>query len=117
MKIKALAKYSLRFLMLQGILTAFTIFYFDNYLIWSQEFKREIYLNLLEDKERFFPLLSDSLISVDLVLALLIFIFLLLLYSTKFYTYVNELTYSMNRNLFGEYFQIYLVYRSHIYKA
>ena len=114
MKIKALAKYSIRFLMLQGILTAFTIFYFDNYLIWSQEFKREIYLNLLEDKERFFPLLSDSLISVDLVLALLIFIFLLLLYSTKFYTYVNELTYSMNRNLFGEYFQIYLVWTSYL---
>ena len=78
MKIKSLAKYSLRFLLLQGVLTVFTIFYFDNYLIWSQEFKREIYFNLLEDKDRFFPILSDNLISVDLVLALLIFIFLII---------------------------------------
>jgi len=114
MKIKSLAKYSFRFLLLQGVLTVFTIFYFDNYLIWSQEFKREIYFNLLEDKDRFFPILSDNLISVDLVLALLIFIFLIMLYSTKFYTYVNELTYSMNRNLLGEYFQIYLVWTSYL---
>ena len=114
MNIKNLAKYSLRFLLLQGILTAFTIFYFDNYLIWNQDFKKEIYLNLLEDKSRFFPLLKDNLISVDIVLALLIFVFLIILYSTKFYTYVNELTYSMNRNLLGEYFQIYLVWTSYI---
>ena len=46
MNIKNLAKYSLRFLLLQGILTAFTIFYFDNYLIWDQDFKKEIYFNL-----------------------------------------------------------------------
>ena len=114
MNIKNLAKYSLRFLLLQGILTAFTIFYFDNYLIWDQDFKKEIYFNLLEDKNRFFPLLKDNLISVDIVLALLIFVFLIILYSTKFYTYVNELTYSMNRNLLGEYFQIYLVWTSYI---
>lgn len=114
MNIKNLAKYSLRFLLLQGILTAFTIFYFDNYLIWDQDFKKEIYFNLLEDKNRFFPLVKDNLISVDIVLALLIFVFLIILYSTKFYTYVNELTYSMNRNLLGEYFQIYLVWTSYI---
>jgi len=114
MKIKTLVKYSFRFLILQGILTAFIIFYFDNYLIWNKEFKREIYFNLLEDKERFFPFLSDSLISVDFVLTLLIFIFLIIIYSTKFYTYVNELSYSMNRNLFGEYFQIYLVWTSYL---
>ena len=114
MKLKNLAKYSFRFLLLQGILTAFTIFYFDNFLIWDDNFKIEIYLNLLEDKERFFPIINDRFISVDGVLALLIFFFLILLYSTKFYTYVNELTYSMNRNLLGEYFQIYLVWTSFI---
>jgi len=114
MKIKNLAKYSFRFLLLQGILTAFTIFYFDNFLIWDDNFKIEIYLNLLEDKEKFFPIINDRFISVDGVLALLIFFFLILLYSTKFYTYVNELTYSMNRNLLGEYFQIYLVWTSFI---
>ena len=109
-----LAKYSFRFFLLQGILTTFTIFYFDNFLIWDDNFKLEIYLNLLEDKERFFPIINDRFISVDGVLALLIFFFLILLYSTKFYTYVNELTYSMNRNLLGEYFQIYLVWTSFI---
>ena len=114
MKLKNLAKYSFRFFLLQGILTAFTIFYFDNFLIWDDNFKIEIYLNLLEDKERFFPIINDRFISVDGVLALLIFFFLILLYSTKFYTYVNELTYSMNRNLLGEYFQIYLVWTSFI---
>jgi len=114
MKLKNLAKYSFRFFLLQGILTTFTIFYFDNFLIWDDNFKIEIYLNLLEDKERFFPIINDRFISVDGVLALLIFFFLILLYSTKFYTYVNELTYSMNRNLLGEYFQIYLVWTSFI---
>ncbi len=114
MNFKNLAKYSFRFFLLQGILTAFTIFYFDNFLIWNEEFKQEIYLNLLKDKERFFPFINDRLITVDGVLVLLIFFFLILLYSTKFYTYVNELTYSMNRNLLGEYFQIYLVWTSYI---
>jgi len=114
MKLKNLAKYSFRFFLLQGILTTFTIFYFDNFLIWDDNFKIEIYLNLLEDKEKFFPIINDRFISVDGILALLIFFFLILLYSTKFYTYVNELTYSMNRNLLGEYFQIYLVWTSFI---
>jgi len=114
MNLKNLAKYSFRFFLLQGILTTFTIFYFDNFLIWDDNFKIEIYLNLLEDKEKFFPIINDRFISVDGVLALLIFFFLILLYSTKFYTYVNELTYSMNRNLLGEYFQIYLVWTSFI---
>ena len=114
MNLKNLAKYSFRFFLLQGILTAFTIFYFDNFLIWNEEFKKEIYINLLEDKERFFPIINDRLVTVDGVLAFLIFFFLIILYSTKFYTYVNELTYSMNRNLLGEYFQIYLVWTSYI---
>lgn len=114
MNLKNLAKYSFRFFLLQGILTAFTIFYFDNFLIWNEEFKQEIYINLLEDKERFFPIVNDRFVTVDGVLAFLIFFFLIILYSTKFYTYVNELTYSMNRNFLGEYFQIYLVWTSYI---
>ena len=114
MNLKNLAKYSFRFFLLQGILTAFTIFYFDNFLIWNEEFKQEIYINLLEDKERFFPIVNDRFVTDDGVLAFLIFFFLIILYSTKFYTYVNELTYSMNRNFLGEYFQIYLVWTSYI---
>ena len=38
--------------------------------------------------------------------------FLTFLYSTKFYTYVNELTFSLDRNYLDEYFSIYLVWTS-----
>ena len=114
MKINNLLKYFSRFLLLQISLTLITIFYFDNFLIWSPEFKYEIYLNLIEDKNRFLPFVSDSLITVDGVLAGLIFLFLLIIYSTTFYTYVNELSFSMNRNLLGEYFQIYLLWTSYL---
>ena len=114
MKINNLLKYFSRFLLLQISLTLITIFYFDNFLIWSPEFKYEIYLNLIEDKNRFLPFVSDSLITVDGVLAGLIFLFLIIIYSTTFYTYVNELSFSMNRNLLGEYFQIYLLWTSYL---
>ena len=36
------------------------------------------------------------------------------MYSTNFYTYVNELSYSLNRNLIGEYFQIFLLWTSYL---
>ena len=114
MKINNLLKYFSRFLLLQISLTLITIFYFDNFLIWSPEFKYEIYLNLIEDKNRFLPFVNDSLITVDGVLAGLIFLFLIIIYSTTFYTYVNELSFSMNRNLLGEYFQIYLLWTSYL---
>tara|TARA_Y100000768_G_scaffold360166_1_gene317215 strand:- start:8275 stop:9579 length:1305 start_codon:yes stop_codon:yes gene_type:complete len=71
-------------------------------------------LNLIEDKNRFLPFVSDSLITVDGILAGLIFLFLIIIYSTTFYTYVNELSFSMNRNLLGEYFQIYLLWTSYL---
>tara|TARA_B100000161_G_scaffold61682_1_gene41222 strand:- start:7542 stop:8975 length:1434 start_codon:yes stop_codon:yes gene_type:complete len=114
MRIKNLFKYLFRFLSLQVILTSITIYYFDNFLIWDENFKYEIYLNLIEDKNRFFPFIDDIFITVDGVLILLIFIFLLIIYSTNFYTYVNELSFSMNRNLLGEYFQIYLLWTSYL---
>jgi len=114
MRIKNLFKYLFRFLSLQVILTLITIYYFDNFLIWDENFKYEIYLNLIEDKNRFFPFIDDIFITVDGVLTLLIFIFLLIIYSTNFYTYVNELSFSMNRNLLGEYFQIYLLWTSYL---
>ena len=37
------------------------------------------------------------------------------MYSTKFYTYVNELSYSINKNLLDEYFQLYLLWTSYIF--
>ena len=81
------------------------IYYFDNYLISNTEFKELIYLNLVEDVERFLPFFDVVIISVDLFLSIMMFIFLIILYSTKFYTYVNELTFSLNRNLLDEFFK------------
>ena len=115
MKVKSLLKYFLRFVILQTILTTLIIIYFDNYLISNQEFKQSIYLNLVEDTQRFLPFLNIEFITVDLFLSLMIFVFLIILYSTKFYTYVNELSFSLNRNLLDEFFQIYLLWASYLF--
>tara|TARA_X000001036_G_C20618680_1_gene782093 strand:+ start:43 stop:1479 length:1437 start_codon:yes stop_codon:yes gene_type:complete len=114
-KLKNLLKYALRFALLQGILTLTTIYYFDNYLITSDVFKDIIYSNLVEDTQRFLPMINTNLITIDALLGILIFIFLVILYSTKFYTYVNELSFSVNNNLLDEYFQLYLLWTSYIF--
>ena len=80
--------------------------YEDGYLV--------IINNLLEDRERFYPFVQNSLIKIDIYLAIFIFIFLIILYSTKFFTYVNELTYSLDKKFFDEYFNIYLIWTSSI---
>ena len=115
MKFNSLIKYALRFIFLQGVLTFFVIFYFDNFLISNQDFKQAIYLNLVEDATRFLPFINIELITVDAFFALMVFFFLLILYSTKFYTYVNELSYSINKNLLDEYFQLYLLWTSYLF--
>ena len=115
MKINNLIKYSIRFAFLQGILTFTTIHYFDNFLISNDTYKQLIYLNLVDDVQRFMPFIRSEFISIDIVLVLLVFIFLIILYSTKFYTYVNELTYSINKNLIDEYFQLYLLWSTFIF--
>ena len=55
MKLNSYIKYGLRFIFLQGILTTFLIFYFDNFLITNQDFKQAIYFNLVQDSTRFLP--------------------------------------------------------------
>ena len=115
MKFKSLIKYVLRFIFLQAALTYFIIFYFDNFLISSQDFKQAIYLNLAEDSTRFLPFLNIEIITVDSFFAVMVFFFLIILYSTKFYTYVNELSYSINKNLLDEYFQLYLLWTSYLF--
>ena len=106
-----LFKYGLRFLVLQTILTSFTIYYFNNFLIGDYY---DGYLiirdNLLEDRDRFYPFLSNDFIKSDIYLAAFVFIFLILLYSSKFYTYVNELTFSLDRKLIDEYISLYLLW-------
>ena len=117
MPLNKLAKYIFRFLILQGTLSVVTIYFFDNYLVWNQEFKEEIYRNIVEDKNRLLPFIQDSYISVDGLLLIIIFVFLVILYSTNFYTYVNELSFSMSRNRIGEFFQLYLLWTSYIFVA
>ncbi|MDA7543898.1 sugar transferase [Acidimicrobiia bacterium] len=96
-------------------MTFTTIYYFDNFLISNDEFKQIIYLNLIEDTQRFFPFINSNSITIDVVLIILVFVFLIILYSTKFYTYVNELTFSLNKNLLDEYFQLYLLWTAYIF--
>ena len=115
MKFNSLIKYALRFIFLQGVLTSFIIFYFDNFLISSQDFKEEIYLNLVEDTTRFLPFINTESITVDAFLIFMVFVFLIILYTTRFYTYVNELSYSINKNLLDEYFQLYLLWTSYLF--
>tara|TARA_A200000113_G_C8840161_1_gene346591 strand:+ start:117 stop:1550 length:1434 start_codon:yes stop_codon:yes gene_type:complete len=117
MKLINMSKYLFRFALLQTILTSLTIFYFDNFLVSNQEFKQIIYQNLVEDTQRFFPFVEFEFVTVDTFFAVLIFIFLVILYSTKFYTYVNELSFSVNRNLLDEYFQIYLLWTSYLFMS
>ncbi len=115
MRLKSYLKYLTRFLFLQVLLTFLTIYYFDNFLIYNQEIKQNIYLNLIEDATRFMPFINSEFITIDSFFVLAIFIFLIILFSTKFYTYVNELSFSINRNLIDEYFQLYLLWTSYLF--
>ena len=115
MKLNNLIKYTVRFIFLQSVLTFTTIYYFDNFLISNNTYKQIIYLNLVEDIQRFLPFINRDTISVDAILIILVFIFLIILYSTRFYTYVNELSFSLNKNLLDEYFQLYLLWTTYIF--
>jgi len=120
MKIKSYLKYAVRFLFLQVLLTFTSIFYFENYLISKSEcaycigksFRLQVDYYLLDDKSRFLSFVDDRYLTLFSVLALFIFIFLVILYSTKFYTYVNELTFSLDRSYLDEYMSIYLLWTS-----
>ena len=113
MRFKSYVKYGLRFFVLQSILTIFTIYYFDRFLI--NEYKEGFLIiinNLLEDRDRFYPFVENNFIKIDIYIAFFIFVFLIILYSTKFFTYVNELTFSLDRKFFDEYFNLYLIWTS-----
>ena len=113
MNIKGLFKYIIRFLLLQTTLTAVTIFYFDRFLMNEYVDGYLIIINnLIEDRDRFYPFVQNDLIKIDIYLAIFIFLFLVALYSTKFFTYVNELTFSIDKKFFDEYLNIYLLWTS-----
>jgi lipopolysaccharide/colanic/teichoic acid biosynthesis glycosyltransferase len=115
MKLTSVIKYAVRFIFLQLFLSSFSIYFFDNFLIKDIQTKDLIYKNLIDDIDRFLPIVNSTYVTVDALIVLVIFVFLIILYSTKFYTYVNELSYSINKNLLDEYFQLYLLWTSYIF--
>ena len=119
MDLNKIFKYGIRFITLQSLLTFVTIYYFNNLLIPQNDlfpdqkgftFRNQIDNNLYEDASRFFPFLNEDLITLEVFLSIFVFVFLIFLYSTKFYTYVNELTFSLDKNYIDEYFSIYLTW-------
>ena len=118
MRLGSYVKYSVRFLFLQILLTYLTINYLNSYLISKNfceqcvgnSFLIQINNNLWEDRNRFFSFIPEQYINIDIFIAVFIFVFLVILYSTKFYTYVNELSFSIDRNYFDEFISIYLLW-------
>ena len=110
MKFINLARYVLRFIFLQTVISSVLIWYFDKFLIINSQQKYLIYLSLVDDWNRFFSFFPLQLVTVDTVLFLIVLVFLVTLYSTKFYTYVNELTYTFRKNYFDEFMNIYLLW-------
>ena len=104
-------KYLVRFVILQISLTLITIWYFDRYLI-GDYFDGYLIIrdNLLQDRDRFYPFISNNFIKIDFYLAIFVFVFLIFLYLSKFYSYVNELTFTANKSLFDEFLPIYLIW-------
>ena len=121
MSVKRLIKYIIRFVFLQLLLSLFAIYYFNEFLIPKidlfpdQEgftFRDQINNNLYEDLNRFFPYLDETVFNLNVLIIIFITIFLIFLYSTKFYTYVNELSFSLDRSYLDEYFAIFLTWTS-----
>lgn len=104
-------KYFLRFLLLQAILTFVTIWYFDTFLIGDYLNGYDIIIrNLLEDRIRFYSYIPYNFVKIDTYLALFVFLFLIILYGSNFYSYINELTLTVNKGFFDEFLPIYLIW-------
>ena len=104
MRFKNYIKYGVRFFFLQFVLTSFSIFYFDKFLMNQYVDGYLIIINnLIEDRDRFYPFVQNDFIKIDIYIAAFIFFFLIVLYSTKFFTYVNELSFSLDKKFFDEY--------------
>ncbi len=117
MNLKNLIKYFVRFLFLQLFISFSTIWYFDNFVFLGPDHKYQIFLNLVEDQERFYNFIPLSWISIDGLIVALVTIFLIILYSTKFYTYVNELDFSYENKYLDDYFILYLMWNSYIFSS
>ncbi len=111
MGLSSVLKYFLRFLLLQVILTSITIWYFDTFLIGDYLTGYDIIIrNLLEDRIRFYSFIPYNFVKIDVYLAIFVFLFLLFLYSSNFYSYVNDLTLTVSKGFFDEFLPIYLIW-------
>lgn len=117
MRIKNILKYLTRFVFLQSLIFFVTTWYFDNFVFINAEHKFEIYLNLVEDRNRFFDFLPLSWLTIDGLFFVLVLAFLIILYSTKFYTYVNELDFSYKNSYLDDYLMLYLLWNSFIFSS
>lgn len=114
MNIFKISKYFARFIFLQIVVSSTTIWYFDKFIFINEAQKFEIYLSLVEDRERFYSFVPLGWIKVDTLFIFLVTIFLLGIYSTKFYTYVNELDYVYDNKYLDDYFFLYLLWNSYM---
>ena len=104
-------KYFFRFIFLQIFLSSFTIFYFDKFLIGNYTDGFNIIVrNLLEDRDRFYPFVTNNFIKIDIFLIIFVFLFLIALYASKFYSIVNELSFTVDKGLFDEFVPIFLLW-------
>ena len=104
-------KYFFRFIFLQIFLSSFTIFYFDKFLIGNYTDGFNIIVrNLLEDRDRFYPFVTNNFIKIDIFLITFVFLLLIALYASKFYSIVNELSFTVDKGLFDEFVPIFLLW-------
>ena len=115
MKINNFIKYFLRFSFLQIVISYTTIWYFDKYTFIGPEHKFNIYLKVVEDYERFYSFFPLSWVTIDAVFVLITLIFLIILYTTKFYTYVNELDFAYDNRYLDDYVLLYLMWNSYFF--
>jgi len=114
-KINNLIKYLLRFTFLLVLISNTTIWYFDKYTFINPEHKYSIYLKIIEDYERFYNFFPISWITLDALFVFATALFLALLYTTKFYTYVNELDFSYDNKYLDDYVFLYLMWNSYFF--
>lgn len=114
---KNIIKYVIRFFTIQIVTVMFTIWYFDNHLIINSSDKFRLYEKIIEDWSQYYSFVPLSLITIDTVLVILITIFIILLYATNFYTYVNELTFTLNKNYLQEFINLYLLWTAYIFSS
>lgn len=117
MSFKSLIKYLIRFFFILISTNYLTIWYFDRFLILNENDKYLIYLNQIEDWNRFYSFVPESLITVDFFLILIVSIFISLLFATKFYTYVNELTLTLNKNYLQDFLTIYFLWSTYMFAS